>query len=73
MQNFGEKTNEVTDAVKGEFVRWTNSSKSLDTCPLRGVHHEIHLFLHHLHLYDHVWWSCLCGGWTACVLSPWFA
>ena len=22
---------------------------------LEGVHHEVHPFLHHLHLYNHVW------------------
>ena len=27
-----------------------------------GVHHEVHLFLHHLHLCDYVRWSCIYGG-----------
>ena len=36
-----------------------------------GVHHEVHPFLHHLHLRNHVRWSRICGGWTALVLSLW--
>ena len=35
----------------------------------QGVHHEVHLFLHHLHLYNHVWWFCICDEWTTNVLS----
>ena len=38
-----------------------------------GVHHEVHPFLHHLHLYDHMMWNRICGGWTARVLSLWSA
>ena len=38
-----------------------------------GVHHEVHLFLHHLHLCDYVKWSCIYDGWTARVLSIWSA
>ena len=38
-----------------------------------GVHHEIHSFLHHLHLRDHVWWSRICSGWIDCILLPLFA
>ena len=34
-----------------------------------GVHHEVHSFLHHLHLRDHVRWSSIRSGWTACILS----
>ena len=38
-----------------------------------GVHHEIHLFLHHLHLCDYVKWSRNCDRWTVRVLWLWFA
>ena len=38
-----------------------------------GVHHEVHLFLHHLHLCDYLRWSRICDGWTARVLSFWSA
>ena len=38
-----------------------------------GVHHEVHPFLHHLHLCDHVWWSCVYGGWMTCILLLLFA
>ena len=38
-----------------------------------GVHHEVHPFLHHLHLCDHMIWNRICGGWTAHVLSLWSA
>ena len=34
-----------------------------------GIHHEVQPFLHHLQLRDHVWWSRIYGGWTACILS----
>ena len=39
----------------------------------KGVHHEIHLFLHHLHLRNHVWWSRIYDGWMTCILSLLFA
>ena len=39
----------------------------------KGIHHEVHLFLHHLHLYDNVRWSHICDGWMARVLSLWSA
>ena len=32
-----------------------------------GVYHEVHPFLHHLHLHDHVWWNCIRSGRTACI------
>ena len=38
-----------------------------------GVHYEVHPFLHHMHLRDHVRWSRIYGKWTACVLSLWSA
>ena len=34
--SFGGRGNEVTDVVNGELVRWTKSSKSLNTRPLRA-------------------------------------
>ena len=34
-----------------------------------GIHHEVHLFLHRLHLCDYLRWSRICDGWTARVLS----
>ena len=37
--------------------------------PLEGVHHEVHPFLHHLHLRDHMWWHRICNKWTAGILS----
>ena len=37
--------------------------------PSEGVHHEVHPFLHHLHLCDYVRWSHICDKWTTCVLS----
>ena len=40
---------------------------------LEGIHHKVHLFLHHLHLYNYVRWSYICDGWTARVLSFWSA
>ena len=46
-----------------QFIEVTRNPSS------EGVHHEIHPFLHHLHLREHVWWSCICGGWTVHVLS----
>ena len=33
------------------------------------VHYKVHLFFHHLHLYDDVGWSRNSDGWTAHVLS----
>ena len=36
MRNFGGRGNEVTDVVNGESVQWTNSSRLLDTCPLKA-------------------------------------
>ena len=39
----------------------------------KGVHHEVHLFLYHLHLCNYVKWSRICDGWTTRVLSLWFA
>ena len=36
MRNFGRRRNKVTDAVNGESVWQTNSSRSLDTRPLRA-------------------------------------
>ena len=34
-----------------------------------GVHHEVHLFFHHLHLCDYVRRSRICAGRTAGILS----
>ena len=36
-----------------------------------GIHHQVHPFPYHLHLYDNVGWSYICGGWTTHVLSFW--
>ena len=36
MRNFGGRGNEVTDAMNGESVWWTKSSRSVDTHPLRA-------------------------------------
>ena len=33
-----------------------------------GVHHEVHPFLHYLHLRDYLRGSCICAGWTAGIL-----
>ena len=41
--------------------------------PFKVVHHKVHPFLHHLHLYDHVKWSHIYDRWTALVLSLWSA
>ena len=38
-----------------------------------GVHHMVHPFLHHLHLYDNVRRSRVCDGRVAYVLSFWSA
>ena len=34
----------------------------------KGVHYEVHLFLHHLHLHDYMRGSHICVGWTAGIL-----
>ena len=34
-----------------------------------SVHHEVHPFLHHLHLRDYVEGSHIYGGWMAGILS----
>ena len=36
-----------------------------------GVHHQVHPFLHHLHLCDNVGWSHVCDRWTTHVWSFW--
>ena len=36
-----------------------------------GVHHQVHPFPHHLHLYDNVRKSYICSGWTTYVLLFW--
>ena len=36
MRNFSDRGKELTDVVNGESVRWTKSSRSLDTHPLRA-------------------------------------
>ena len=36
IRNFAGRGNEVTAAVKGESVRWTNSSRSFDSRRLRA-------------------------------------
>ena len=41
--------------------------------PLESVHHNLHLFLHRLHLWDDRWWSRICEGREAHVLSLRFA
>ncbi|KAL0012771.1 hypothetical protein SO802_007879 [Lithocarpus litseifolius] len=46
IRNFGKRGNEVMDVVKGESVRWTNSSRSLDARPLRAfIMKSIHSFI----------------------------
>ena len=46
MRNFGGRGNEVTCAVKGESIRWTSSSRSLDTRPLKEfIIKSIHSFI----------------------------
>ena len=46
MPNFGGRENEVTDAMNGESIRWTNSLISLDTRPLRAfIMKSIHSFI----------------------------
>ena len=36
-----------------------------------GVHHQVHLFPHHLHLCDNMGWSHVCSRWTTHVWSFW--
>ena len=36
-----------------------------------GVHHQVHPFLHHLHLCDNVGWSYICDRRTTHILSFW--
>ena len=38
-----------------------------------GVHHDVHLFLHRLHLRDNVGWIHISDGWTVHILSLWSA
>ena len=38
-----------------------------------GVHHQVHLFPHHLHLRNNVGWSHVCSRWTTYVWSFWSA
>ena len=46
MRNFDERGNEVMDAVKGEYIRWTNLLRSLDSCPLKAfIMKSIHSFI----------------------------
>ena len=35
----------------------------------KGIHHEVHLFFHHLHLRDYVRGSRICDGWSIGILS----
>ena len=60
----------MTDVVNGESVRWTKSSRSVDTRPLR-IHHKVHLFLHHLHFDDYMRWNRIRDEWATRVLSFW--
>ena len=39
----------------------------------KGVHYEVHPFLHHLHLCDYVKESRICGGWSSGILLLLFA
>ena len=41
--------------------------------PSESIHHKVHLFFHHLHLCNNLGWSRISDGWTARVLSFWFA
>ena len=34
-----------------------------------AIHHDVHLFLYRLHLYDNVGWSHISDEWTAHILS----
>ena len=46
IRNFSGRENEETGAVKGESVWWTNSSRLLDTRPLRAfIMKSIHTFI----------------------------
>ena len=57
----------------GCYERWVRPMDQLIKViwhpPLEGTHHKFHSFLHHLHLRDHMWWCCICGGWTVGILS----
>ena len=45
-RNFGGRGNDVTDAVNGESIWWTKSSRSLGTCPLSAfIMKSIHSFI----------------------------
>ena len=37
--------------------------------PLEGIHYEVHHFLHHLHLHNHMWWCRICDRRMAGILS----
>ena len=41
--------------------------------PSENVHNKVNLFFHHLHLCKNVGWGRINDGWTAHVLSFWFA
>ena len=41
--------------------------------PSESVHHKVHMFFHYLHLCNNVGWGRISDGWTARVLSFWFA
>ena len=41
--------------------------------PSEGVHHQVHPFPHHLHLYNNVGWSHICDGWATHVMLFWSA
>ena len=46
MRNFCGRGKELTDVVNGELVRWTRSSRSLDTRPLKEfIMKSIHSFI----------------------------
>ena len=36
-----------------------------------GIHHDIRMFHHRLHLCDNVGWSYISDGWMARILSLW--
>ena len=38
-----------------------------------GVHHDVYLFLHRLHLLNNVGWSHISDRWTTHILSLWSA
>ncbi|XP_065618869.1 glutamate--cysteine ligase, chloroplastic-like [Quercus suber] len=58
---------EFTAAVKGESVRLTDRQGRLRLA-LEGVHHDLHLFPHCLHLGGDMWWSRIREGWHAHML-----